>query len=124
MVFTVTIKKNDEFVRIYKNGRHYAGKYMILYVSDGNPGINAIGVTASRKVGKSVRRNRIKRLIKENYRLYEPYVHAGFNFVFIVRARQDRYIPDYHEIHREMKSLFLRAGAFDLQRWENSRNGA
>jgi len=124
MIFTSSIKTNSEFTRIYKNGRHYSGKYLTFYVLTGDPGRNGMGITASRKVGKSVRRNRVKRLIRENYRQFEPYVMCGYLFVYIVRARQDGYIPDYHEIRREMKDLFIRAGVFDQQKWEISQNGA
>jgi len=124
MIYTSSIKENSEFTRVYKNGRHYAGKNLILYVLNSKPDCIELGLTASKKVGKSVRRNRVKRLIKENYRLFEPYVRTGYMFVIVVRARQDKILPDYHEIHREMKSLFIRAGVFDQQQWENSLNGA
>jgi len=124
MYFTSTIKNNREFSRIYKNGGHYTGKYLILYILNGDPERNALGVTASRKAGKSVRRNRIKRLIKENYRQYELYLHRGRLFVFVVRPRRDAYMPDYYDIRREMRALFNRAGVFDQQLWEKSQNGA
>jgi len=84
----------------------------------------ALGVTASAKVGKSVKRNRIKRQIKENYRYFEMFVRVGYMYVFIVRARQNESLPDFYEVRREMKSLFVRAGVFDIQKWENSQNGA
>jgi len=124
MIYTSTIKENSEFTRIYKNGRYFSGKYLILYVLSGKPGCIEIGLTASRKVGKSVRRNRLKRLIKENYRQFEQYLHTGSKFVYVIRARQDGHMPDYYDIRREMKSLFIRAGVFDQQKWENSQNGA
>ena len=124
MIFTVALKKNNEFIHVYKNGRHYAGKHLYLYMLKGNPDAAALGVVASKKTGKSVRRNRLKRLIKENYRFYEEYIRRGFMFIFVVKARQDMHMPEYDEINREMKSLLLRAGAFDQQKWEDSRDKA
>ena len=124
VILTDTIKNNSEFIRVYKNGRHYAGKFLVLYVLSGKPDKNAIGVTAGKKAGKSVRRNRLKRLIKENYRLYEKFIRIGFYYVLMARARQDSYMPDYYDIRREMKSLFIRAGVFDQQKWEEFQNGA
>jgi len=120
----ITIKKNSEFVTIYKNGRRFTGKYLILYAREGKPGYNAIGVTASKKTGNSVRRNRLRRVVKENYRHMEVCLHVGFLFVFVVRARQDGYLPDFYDIGGDMKSLLSRAGALDHQKWENLQKGA
>ena len=61
---TVSIKSNREFVRVYKKGKFFAGKYIVLYVLQNGLKINRIGITASKKIGKSVKRNRIKRLIR------------------------------------------------------------
>ena len=120
MIFTIPVKKNCDFARVYKNGRYYIGKYLILYVLKGNPGYNALGVSASKKVGKSVRRNRQKRLVRENYRLMESYVRNGFLFVFVIRA-QSGDIPDFYIIRSEMRNLFTRAGVFDKQLWDNTQ---
>jgi len=124
MIFTETIKKNNEFSRLYKNGSYYTSKYLTLYSMEGKPGRNALGVVAGKKTGKSVRRNRLKRLIKENYRLYEEFIHSGMMLVFIAKAKKDSQMPDFFEIRHEMKYLFLRAGAFDKQKWESLRNKA
>jgi len=123
MIFTGAIKKNGDFARIYKNGRHYAGRCLVLYVLKGDPGVNALGVSAGKKVGGSVRRNRQKRLVKENYRLMEGFVRSGHMLVFVVRA-QDALTPDFYEIRREMKGLLSKAGIFDNDKWENSQERA
>jgi len=132
---TATIKKNSDFLRVYKTGRYYASKFLVLYTlifnaddksakTTGTADTNFLGVVAGRKTGKSVRRNRVKRLIKENYRQIEECARDGFFFVFVARAQQDGYIPDFQEIRREMKHLLARAGAFDQQKWEHSQNEA
>ena len=97
---------------------------MTLYILAGDPERNGLGVTAGKKVGKSVRRNRIKRLIKENFRHFEKFIRTGFRFVFVVRVSRDDDIPGYYDILSEMKSLLTRAGVFDRQLWENSQGGA
>ena len=71
---TVSIKNNREFVRVYKKGKFFAGKYIVLYILQNGLNINRLGITASKKTGNSVKRNRIKRLIRENYRLNEETV--------------------------------------------------
>ena len=116
MKVTVSIKKAREFSYIYKKGRYYVGKHIILYMLTGDQGINSVGITASKKVGKSVIRNRMKRLVKENYRFYEPYIFIGYRLVFVVRSVSK--LPLYKDINREMKFLFKRAGILDLEKWE------
>ena len=151
MINTVAIKKNNDFIIVYRKGKYYAGKHMILYALKANPGSdgcgdivgcarNSLGIVASKKVGNSVRRNRLKRLIKENYRHIEEYVKIGYSFVFVARVRQDgneqnimqnnkqsimpSIMPSYEEIRVEMKHLLSRAGALDRQKWEQSQSGA
>ncbi len=116
---TVSIRKNYEFLRIYKKGKFYVGKFIILYVFNNNTCMNRIGITASKKVGKSVRRNRIRRLIRENYRAYEDYLKEGFDFVFV--ARNNEIMPAFSDIKKEMKFLFKRLGVFNQEKWECSR---
>lgn len=107
---TVPIKNNYEFLRAYKKGRFFAGKYVILYVLGNKQGVNRLGITISRKFGKSVKRNRMRRLIKENYRVYEGFLKEGVDLVFVAR-KQDA-MPGFNDIGREMKFLFKRLDLF------------
>ena len=100
---TVPLKKNYEFMHLYKKGRFYAGRYIILYVLKNNCSINRLGITVNKKVGKSVKRNRIKRLIKESYRFYEGFVRGKNDFVFV--ARSFEVMPGFSDIRKEMKFL-------------------
>jgi len=58
-----------------------------LYVMKNDLGINRLGITVGKKFGKSVKRNRMKRLIRENYRLYEEFVKKGYDLVFVARKK-------------------------------------
>ncbi len=117
---TVTLTKNYEFMRVYKKGRFYVGKYITLYVISNNNNVtNRLGITVSKKVGKSVTRNRIRRLIKENYRLFEDYIKSGFSIVFV--AREFTSIPGYFEIKKEMKYLLKKMNIFDQEKWDCSK---
>ena len=69
-----------------------------------------LGITISKKVGNSVVRNRIRRLIRENYRVLENRLILGFDVVFI--ARVNNRLPTYYEIRKEMKYLFNRLDMF------------
>ncbi|WP_242973987.1 ribonuclease P protein component [Clostridium thermosuccinogenes] len=120
MYKTIPIKKNYEFLRIYKKGRFYVGKFIVLYVMDNNLNVRRLGITVGKKFGKSVRRNRVKRLIRENYRVYEPFLNDSCDYVFV--ARNTGLVPDYSDISKEMKFLFKKLGVFDREKWNCSRN--
>jgi len=116
---TFTLTKNYEFTRVYKKGRFYVGKYITLYVIPNNINVNRLGITVSKKVGKSVTRNRIRRLIKENYRLFEDYIKSGYSIVFV--AREFTNMPGYFEIKKEMKYLLKKMNIFDQEKWDCSK---
>ncbi|NSW92033.1 MAG: ribonuclease P protein component [Firmicutes bacterium] len=111
---TIPLKNNREFLKVYKKGRFFAGKYMVLYALPNGLDINRLGVTASKKAGKSVRRNKIKRLIRENYRMQEEMVKRGYDLVFVVRNSGN--LPDFYEIKREMDFLFRRLKLVDEEK--------
>ena len=100
---TVSIKNNRDFVRVYKKGKFFAGKYVVLYMLQNGLEVNRLGITASKKTGNSVKRNRIKRLIKENYRHSEEMVKSGYDLVFVVRSSS--ILPDFYKIKKEIYYL-------------------
>lgn len=110
MVKTDPIRKNYEFSRIYRKGKFFAAKIMVLYTIKNRKSTNRIGIAISRKVGKSVKRNRIRRLIKENYRHYEQYIKDGYDVVFV--ARKNENMPSFVDIKKEMKFLFKKLEIF------------
>lgn len=116
MLNTKTLKRNNDFLRTYKKGRFFVGKYIILYVLKNNTGNNRLGITASKKFGKSVQRNRIKRLIRENYRFYEEYIKQGFDIVFVARNKAE--MPEFTDVKKEMKFLLKKLDIFDREKWD------
>lgn len=116
MVKTVPIKKNYEFLKLYKKGKFYVGKFIVLYVLMNKLDKNRLGITASKKIGKSVTRNRYRRLIKENYRLYEEYIKLGNDLVFVARSSDK--LPGFLEIRKEMKFLLRKLNVFDQEKWD------
>ena len=64
-----SIKKNRDFVKVYQRGKSYANKYLIMYVLKNGTGCSNFGITVSKKVGNSVVRHRVTRLIRESIRL-------------------------------------------------------
>ena len=85
MIFSESLKKYGDFQRVYRRGRSYANKYLIMYVLKQDVQENRIGISVSKKVGNSVVRHRITRLIRESYRLNEQKFVGGLDIVVIAR---------------------------------------
>lgn len=85
LIFTTSLKKNVDFLRVYRRGFSIANKNLIIYILKNNTNSNYLGIVVSKKVGNSVVRSRVTRLIRENYRLYESNLLNGFNIVIVAR---------------------------------------
>lgn len=85
MQFSESLKKNQQFQFVYKNGKSYANKYFIMYVKENGLGKNRIGISVSKKVGNSVVRHRVTRLVRESYRLHENIFNSGLDMVIVAR---------------------------------------
>ena len=81
-----SLKKNSEFQTVYRTGRSYANKYLIMYVLDTEKEGSRIGISASRKYGNSVERHRFARLVRESFRLNEDILKDGKDIVVVARA--------------------------------------
>lgn len=118
---TVSIKLNREFQRVYKRGSFKAGRYIVIYVLKNSLSYNRIGISTGKKVGNSVQRNRIKRLLKECYRLSEINISTGYDIVISVKAstREAKKpnnkikavsLPNFFELDKEFKKLIEKLG--------------
>lgn len=104
MKYSQSLKKNIDFQNVYKCGKSFANKYLVMYVKENDLQLNRIGISVSKKVGNSVVRHRIKRLILESYRLKEDMFNSGLDMVIIARATaKDR-------TYEEIKSAVLHLG--------------
>ena len=86
MLFSESLKKNKDFQVVYRNGKSYANKYLVMYVLKNDTEQNRIGISVSKKVGNSVVRHRMTRLIRESYRLQESTFQRGLDIVVVCRA--------------------------------------
>lgn len=80
-----SLKKSIEFKNVYRNGRSYANKYLIMYIYKNEKDENRVGISVSKKVGNSVIRHRATRLIRESVRLNEKKLKKGYDIVIIAR---------------------------------------
>lgn len=85
MQFSESLKRNCDFQNVYRNGKSYANKYLVMYVMENNSERNRLGISVSKKVGNSIIRHRITRLIRESYRLQENIFNSGLDIVVIAR---------------------------------------
>lgn len=81
-----SLKDNEDFKEIYRTAKSYANKYLVMYVKRNDFSYNRIGISVSKKVGNSVVRHRITRLIRESYRLNEDSILSGFDIIVVARA--------------------------------------
>lgn len=89
------IRKNIEFLNVYRHGKSYANKYLVIYVLSNKLDENRFGITVSKKVGNSVVRHRITRLIRECIRLQESNILTEYDIVIVARkAAKDKKYQD------------------------------
>lgn len=86
MKFTESIKKNSHFRNVYQKGISYGNLYLVMYVLKNDTSSNRIGISVSKKVGNSVVRHRVTRLIRESYRLNEELFKKGYDIVIVARV--------------------------------------
>lgn len=106
-----SLKKNQDFKNVYDNGRSYANRELVLYVCGNGQQYNRLGISVSKKVGNSVIRHRVKRLIRENYRLHEDGFNSGLDLAVI--ARISAADADYDRIGRALLHLARKAGIYE-----------
>lgn len=81
-----SLKKNSDFRLVYELKSSLANKYLIMYVRQNDLVYNRLGISVSKKVGNSVVRHRLTRLVRESYRLNIDEVEVGYDMVVVVRT--------------------------------------
>lgn len=96
-----SLKKNHDFQKVYKSGTSKGNRYLVMYVLKNQYTKNRLGISVSKKVGNSVVRHRVTRLIRESYRLNEMKFGNGLDIVVVARpAAKDKSF-------QEIESAFL-----------------
>ena len=86
MLHTVMLNQNKDFLALYKRGTCILLRHVVLYVRRNRFGFNRLGVTAGKKIGNAVCRNRAKRLIRQAYRETEALLPCGLDLVIVARS--------------------------------------
>ena len=104
MKYSESLKKTKDFQNVYRRGKSYANRYLVMYVLSNQTEGNRLGISVSKKVGNSVIRHHLTRLIRESYRLHEDMFNSGLDMVVIARvSAKDREM-------REIESALLHLG--------------
>ena len=83
----VVLKENHDFRRLYSRGKYVVGSTLVTYCTKGKGNAVRYGITAGKKVGGAVERNRSKRVIREAFRALYPEITGSYNLVFVARTR-------------------------------------
>ena len=81
-----TLKSNTDFNRVYAAKRSYANRLLVVYILENGTDANRLGVSVSKKVGNSIVRHRLARLIREAFRLSTECIPDGYDYVVVARA--------------------------------------
>lgn len=103
MKYSTSLKKNIEFQHVYKTGKVYANRLLVMYVVENKENINRLGISVSKKVGNSVVRHHFCRLVRESYRLHEIIFNSGLDIVVV--ARKNAADASYFEIEKALLHL-------------------
>ena len=105
---TCALKQNKTFKYLYYRGGSEVSKTLVFYFKRNNKCTNRLGITVSKNVGKAVVRNRVKRLIRENYRLREDNIRTGYDIVIVARILASE--ADFWKIGRDFDYLLRKCG--------------
>lgn len=110
---TKMMKKNFEFKKVLSNGKYFSGKYIEVFIKKNNRLCNFLGIAISVKLAKAVKRNHIKRLIRENYRLIEGNIKTGYSMVFLWKKKADIENATFEKIKSDIKYIFDKANILE-----------
>ena len=106
---TIVIKKNYEFKNFFSKGKFYRGNYINMYIHSSNLSLNKLGIAVSKKNGKANLRNKIKRLIRENYKNYENMINKNTNLLITVNKDIDIKKVSFYDIKKDFDKILKKA---------------
>ena len=109
---TIILKKNYEFNNTFKRGKYFSGDLIEIFYLKNNKKNNYFGIAISSKLCKAVKRNRIKRVIREAYRNIEENIDIGNTLVFLWKKKEPIENCCYENVIEDMKKIFIKIGIY------------
>ena len=109
MKHTIMLKKNYEFKNVLSKGKYYSAENIEAFILKNNFTYNLLGLAISTKIGKAVKRNKIKRLIRENYNNIENSIKKGYSIVFLWKKKANIKNATYYNIKKDINIIFDKA---------------
>ena len=98
-----SLKKNSDFQAVYQTGKSFANKQLVMYIKETDRAETRIGISVSKKVGNSVVRHHLTRLIRESFRLHRDMLQTGLDIIVVARAAAKE--SEYKTIERAFLHL-------------------
>ena len=116
---TIMIKRRHEFKQLFSKGKIVYNKNFTFYYLKNKLSINQLGIAVSKKSGNAVDRNRIKRLIRENYKIFEEKLSTGYNLLFSVNKKCQIKEINFYDVKKEMERALKKAELLEEENEEN-----
>jgi len=106
---TKMLKKNYEFSNVFSKGTYYSGEAIEAFILNNGENSNYLGLAISSKAGHAFQRNRIKRLLRENYTYFEENISLGKSIVFLVKKKVNIADIDFYQVKKDMQKILEKA---------------
>ncbi len=106
---TKMLKKNYEFSNIFSKGKYYSGQTIEAFILNNKENLNYLGLAISVKSGHAYQRNKVKRLLRENYRQMEEHIEYGYSIIFLWKKKSEISQANFQQIKKDMIEIFQKA---------------
>lgn len=109
MYKTKMLKKNYEFSNVFSKGIYFSGEKIEAFILNNKSNSNYLGLAISVKAGHAFQRNKLKRLLRESYKLFESSIKNGFSIVFLLKKNTNIEDVDFYNVKNDIKAILEKA---------------
>ncbi|MNL49279.1 Ribonuclease P protein component [compost metagenome] len=113
---TKMLKKNYEFRKVLNKGKYFSGKNIEAFILKNDVNVNFLGLAIGTKIGHAFKRNKLKRLLRENYKEIEPFIYDGYSIVFMIKKKSDIENITFQTVKEDVKYILRKS---DILKGEN-----